>query len=101
MRDFRMRIMMIIFYVIMVALGVTFAALNATDVNINLYVSTFTMPVSVLVIVTLGIGTLFGFCLILYRYWRLKSDYRKIKNQLKLTEKEIKNLRAIPLQDQH
>ncbi|HAT9001926.1 TPA: LapA family protein, partial [Legionella pneumophila subsp. pneumophila] len=24
-----------------------------------------------------------------------------MKNQLKLTEKEIKNLRSIPLQDQH
>ena len=47
------------------------------------------------------LGIILGCILFLSRYWRLKAEHRKIKNQLKLTEKEIKNLRAIPLQDQH
>ena len=59
------------------------------------------MPISVLMTIMLGLGILIGFLLFLTRYWRVKIDCRKMKNQLRLTEKEIKNLRSIPLQDQH
>ncbi len=59
------------------------------------------MPISVLMTIMLGVGVFIGFILFITRYWRLKIEYRKMKNQLKLTEKEIKNLRSIPLQDQH
>lgn len=94
-----MRIMMTIIYVLLILIGVTFAGLNAASVQINVYFSTFNMPVSVLVILMLGLGVVIGFLLFLGRYWRLKAEHRKLKNQLKMTEKEIKNLRAIPLQD--
>lgn len=96
-----MRIVMIFIYLILIVLGISFAALNASIVQINLYFSTLSMPISVLIITILCFGTLLGFSLFLGRYWRLKAEHRKIKNQLKITEKEIKNLRAIPLQDQH
>ncbi|WP_028387609.1 lipopolysaccharide assembly protein LapA domain-containing protein [Legionella fairfieldensis] len=96
-----MRLLMMLFYLLLILLGVSFAALNASSVEVNLYFKTITMPISVLMTIMLGIGLLLGFLLFLYRYWRLKVAYLKIKSQLKLTEKEIKNLRAIPLKDQH
>lgn len=96
-----MRLLMMLFYLMLILLGVSFAALNATSVQVNFYFKTLTMPISVLMTIMLGVGLLIGFLLFLYRYWRLKVDYSKIKGQLKLTEKEIKNLRAIPLKDQH
>jgi lipopolysaccharide assembly protein A len=96
-----MRILTMIFYLALILLGVSFAVLNAASVPVNFYVKTFSVPISVLMTVMLGIGAIIGFLLFLSRYWRLKINYLKIKNQLKLTEKEIKNLRAIPLQDQH
>ncbi|KTD22801.1 Predicted membrane protein [Legionella lansingensis] len=96
-----MRLFMIIFYLFLILLGVTFAALNASSVQVNFYFTKLTMPISVLMTIMLGIGLLLGFLLFLYRYWRLKVEYLKLKNQSKLIEKEIKNLRSIPLQDQH
>lgn len=96
-----MRIFMTIFYLLLILIGVSFAALNAASVQINLYFTTLTLPISVLMTIMLGIGILLGFLIFIYRYFRLKADYRSVKNQLKLTEKEIKNLRSIPLQDQH
>lgn len=96
-----MRLLIIIIYLFLIVLGISFAALNAGAVQINLYVKTLTMPVSVLMIIMLGLGLLVGFILFLGKYWRLKLHYSKIRNQLKLTEKEIKNLRNIPLKDQH
>lgn len=96
-----MRIIVIIGYLLFILAGVSFAALNATSVQVNLYVTKVVLPISVLITVMLGMGVCIGFLLFLGKYWRLKAEHRKIINQLKLTEKEIKNLRSIPLQDQH
>ena len=96
-----MRILMTVFYLLLILTGVSFAALNARTAQINFYLTTLTMPVSVLMIVMLGVGVLIGFFLFIGRYWRLKAECHKIRSQLKLTEKEVKNLRAIPLRDQH
>ncbi len=96
-----MRLIIMLFYLILIILGVSFAALNASSVHVNFYFTTVSMPIAVLMTIMLGVGFLLAFLFFLYRYWRLKVDYLKLKNQLKMTEKEIKNLRSIPLSDQH
>jgi lipopolysaccharide assembly protein A len=96
-----MRVLMLVSYILLIIIGVSFAALNASSVQVNLYFKTVSMPISVLMTIMLGIGIFIGFILFMIRYWRLKVEYRRIKNQLKITEKEIRNLRSIPLQDQH
>lgn len=96
-----MRLFMIFIYLLLILLGVSFAALNASSVEVNLYFKTISMPISVLMTLMLGLGLILGFVLFILRYWRLKMEYSKVRSQLKLTEKEIKNLRAIPLKDQH
>lgn len=92
---------MLVLYIVLIIIGVSFAALNASSVQVNFYFKTLSMPISVLMTIMLGIGIFIGFILFIGRYWRLKIEYRKMKGQLKLTEREIKNLRSIPLQDQH
>ena len=96
-----MRIFIITFYILLILMGVSFAALNATAIQVNFYFTTIQAPISVVMTIMLGIGMLLGFFLFLTSYWRLKVEHHKIKNQLRLTEKEIKNLLAIPLNDQH
>ncbi|MDP1601711.1 MAG: LapA family protein [Legionella sp.] len=96
-----MRLVWIILYLLLILIGVSFASLNASSVQVNMYVTTLVMPVSVLMTFMLGLGILIGMLLFICRYWRLKVECLKIKNQLKITEKEIKNLRDIPLKDQH
>ncbi|QRN03921.1 DUF1049 domain-containing protein [Legionella sp. MW5194] len=96
-----MRLLMILFYLLLILVGVSFAALNANSVEVNFYVTTVTMPISILMTIMLGIGILVGFLIFLLRYWRLKRELARVRNQLRLTEKEIKNLRDIPLKDQH
>ncbi|MBA2649899.1 MAG: LapA family protein [Legionella sp.] len=96
-----MRILMLIVYLLLIILGVSFAALNASSVNINFYFKTVSMPISVLMTLMLGVGVLIGFLFFIFRYWCLKVAFYKLKNQSTLREKEIKNLRSIPLQDQH
>lgn len=88
------------FYLVLAVFGITFAALNASSIKINLYATTLAMPTVVLIGASILLGVFLGFFLFSYRYWHLKKENRKLKNQLELTEKEIKNLRSIPLHDQ-
>ncbi len=94
-----MRFIMMIFYLCLMLFGVSFAALNAGPVTLNLYFKSFTMPISVWMIVAFALGVLMGVMIFLRRYFAVKSKYRKTKHHLTLMEREIKNLREIPLKD--
>ena len=96
-----MRFIKLIMYLILVIFGVSFAALNAENVALNFYFKQINLPVSVLLIISFGIGVILGFIVFYARYWRLKVEFRALKHHLSLTEKELKNIRAIPLDDKH
>ena len=96
-----MRIVMMIIYLLVIIIGISFAVLNSTSVQVDFYITTIKMPVSMFMFLMLGIGIVVGFVFYLPKSLRLKYEIRNLKAQLRLTEKEIKNLRAIPLQDQH
>lgn len=96
-----MRIVMTLFYLVIALLGVSFAALNASSVAVSFYFIKVSMPVSILIMLTLGVGIVTGFMIFLLRYYRLKSENRRLKNQLKITQREIKNLRTIPVTDNY
>ena len=95
-----MRIVVLFFYLFLILIGISFAALNATNVAVDFYFFTLNLPVSVLAVIMLGVGVIIGFLLFLMKYWRIKILNSKLKNQLKLTEREIKNLRTIPIRNE-
>lgn len=77
----------------------TFAILNSESVTINYYLGQSTLPLSLLLVFVFAFGCLVS---MLVGFWLLiKSkllNYR-LRQRLTLAEKEIENLRAIPLQD--
>jgi putative membrane protein len=93
-----MRFFMMFVYLALIIIGVSFAALNASTAEVNFYFKTWTMPLSVVITIALGIGMLIGFMVFLGRYWRLKAEHRRVKHQLRTLEKEIQHLHSIPLQ---
>ena len=96
-----MRLLTLLFTLVLLLLGISFAALNAEPVTVNFYVATISIPISLMIVIALGIGMLIGFLLIFFSYLKLKNENRKLKNRKKVTEKEVENLRAIPLKNEH
>jgi lipopolysaccharide assembly protein A len=94
-----LRIISYFFLLIIILFGMTFATLNSESVTINYYFATATMPLSLLLVLVFAFGCLIG---MLVGFWLLikskLSNYR-LKQRLQLVEKEVGNLRAIPLQD--
>lgn len=94
-----MRIISFLFLVLLTMLGITFAGLNAQPVLLKYYVGEYELPLSMLVALTLGVGLLFGLFTTVVIYLRLKRQNYKLKSKLRVIEKEVENLRSLPLRD--
>jgi len=77
--------------------GITFAALNANSVVFNYYFNSKQISLALLLVGALGIGIFLGFIFMLFTLIKLKKDKYKIKSQLKIVEKELENLRSLPI----
>lgn len=96
-----MRIFTYVFTIILLIFGITFSILNAKLVPINYYVGSHQFPLSLLLVLTLGIGILFGLIVSFKIYLRLKRECYQLRQRTKLAEKEVENLRTIPIKDEH
>lgn len=94
-----MRIFNYIILLFLILLGITFAVLNAESVAIHYYFNTSKLPLSLLLVLVLTIGIILGFLAGFIRWLALKKENFRLHQRLKLAEKEIENLRAIPLKD--
>ena len=94
-----MRIISFFFLIIIVMFGVTFATLNSESVTINYYFGQSTLPLSLLLVLVFALGCLIGMLVGFWLVIKAKLQNYRIKQRLSLAEKEIENLRAIPLQD--
>ncbi len=94
-----MKILSYVLVIIILIVGVSFAGLNSESVSINYYVGVGKLPLSLLVVITFAIGCLIGLLVGIAMYLRLKSQNFRLKNRIKIAEKEVSNLRTMPLQD--
>lgn len=96
-----MRILSYIFILLIIVLGITFATLNSMTVNVNYYVGHKDMPLSLLLAIVFAFGGLMGIIVGLWILIKTKMKNFRLRQKLRMAEKEIENLRAIPLQDKH
>ena len=96
-----MRILGYIVLIVLLLLGVTFAYLNANQVVFNYYFGEWSLPLSLLLLFTLGIGIILGWLAIFFPWLKLKRKSSRLKKELKYARQEIENLRSIPIKDSH
>ena len=97
----RVRIFSYIFILLIVLIGISFATLNSDAVNINYYIGEKELPLSLLLALVFGFGCVLGILVGVWILIKTKIKNYRLQQRLKLAEKEIENLRAIPLQDKH
>lgn len=94
-----MRIISYFLLLAIVIFGMTFATLNSESVTVNYYFSESTLPLSLLLVIAFALGCFIGMVVGLWLLLKAKMHNYRVKQKLLLAEKEIENLRAIPLQD--
>jgi lipopolysaccharide assembly protein A len=96
-----MRCITYLFLIVLFILGLIFAGLNSDLVNVNYYLGTKRLPLSLLTILSFVLGGLLGLFTAFITYVKLKYVNRHLRHRLILVEKELSNLRALPFKDQH
>ena len=94
-----MRIVSYFFILIIVLFGMTFATLNSESVTINYSLGQATLPLSLLLVLIFALGCLIGIIVGLWLLFKAKLYNYRLRQRLSWAEKEIENLRAIPIQD--
>ena len=95
------RISLFIVLVVIAILGLSFAVLNADTVSLKYYFGEFSAPLSLDIVLSLACGALLGVAASMTVVVRLRRDLSRLNKTVKLTEKEVANLRALPLKDKH
>lgn len=95
------RILTIAFFVTVFVLGAAFSAKNTSAVSIDFYFSTITLPLSVIIIVSLITGIMIGAFAIFARTLSLRYENRRLHKQLATTEQELNSLRILPIKNEH
>jgi putative membrane protein len=93
------RIISYFFLLAIVIFGMTFATLNSESVTINYYFNQSTLPLSLLLVLVFALGCLVGMIVGFWLLIKAKIMNYRLRQRLELADKEIENLRAIPLQD--
>jgi len=77
--------------------GLTFASLNSSIVTFNYYLGSKEIVLSLLLVGVFGIGIFFGLLVAVLLWIKAKRDNMHLKSRLKVAEKEVENLRSIPI----
>ncbi len=93
------RIMTIILFVIVLILGAGFSAINLTPVDINYYLGVLSLPLSVVIIIAIILGSLLGALALSTTILRLKYENHRLRKKLANSEQEIERLRILPITD--
>lgn len=96
-----MRIFTYGLFIVIALFSLTFACLNAEPVGINYYIGHSKLPLSLLLALAFCGGAILGLLIGFVTWFRLKRENTRLTQRVKLAEKEISNLRVIPLRDNH
>lgn len=92
-----MRIFSYLFLLAVMLVGLTFASLNAQVITFNYYLGTKELPLSILLVLAFGVGIFLGLFGAVYSWFKARRDVVRMKSRLKVVEKEVENLRSIPI----
>lgn len=93
------RIAQLILVFIILLVGLAFHLKNNQLIELNYYVGAIELPVSLIVVLVLCLGAFLGVLASLPIIIKLKQQKHRLEKQIKNSEKEINNLRVMPVKD--
>jgi putative membrane protein len=85
----------------LVPVGVALTRHNLSPVQVDLYFTTVTLPLALLLTLALTCGIVLSLFAGALWYWRHRTHLHRLRRELRMCRAEIKNLREIPIKDNH
>lgn len=101
MKNGLMRYILYLFWILIILLGITFAALNPQKIVLNYYLDTQAIYLPLIILLALLVGAVLGIIVLLPSWIKNKNTVRQLKYKVKQIEQEVENLRTIPIKDVH
>lgn len=96
-----LRLIYISLTLVVIIIGVAFSVLNAENIQLNYYLGSVELPLSLVLVVAMIIGAILGILASLSLIIGSRRSTNKLKRSVEVAEKEIVNLRNIPIKDNH
>lgn len=93
------RLLGFLFLIVLVALGLSFAVLNADPVTLNYYFGFLEVPLSMIVVVSLVAGALIGVLVSMGSLLRLRQTSARLKRQLHAAQRDADRVTILPARD--
>lgn len=95
------RIIILAVLLLVALLGLSFAQMNADSVQLTYYFGEVRAPLSLVVVLAIALGAFLGVLAAMGMVIGQKREIAKLRKSVKLAEKEVSNLRSLPLKDSH
>lgn len=96
-----MRLLSLAVLLIVFLLGLSFAILNPDKVVLNYYFGESEVRISTALVLALVLGALLGLLSGLGVVLKQRARISRLTRAVSVTEKEVKNLRSLPIKDNH
>lgn len=96
-----LKIIYIAVIVLLVITGLVFAVLNAEPVQFNYYFDSLSIPLSLSLLAAMIVGAILGVLASAGVILRHKREVLRLRKAVDIAEKEVNNLRSLPLRDDH
>jgi len=95
------RLVKIILISIVTLITVVFTLLNSQPVKINFYFGHYELDLLVVIVISLVVGAVLGITAAMVKLLGLKQEVARKDKKIRVMEKEVENLRSLPLKDDH
>jgi len=95
------RIVYSFIFLVLVIFGIVFAVLNAEPVKLNYYFGSEDVALSLIIVFAMIVGAILGVVASASMIISNRREVMKLRKSVELAEKEVTNLRAIPIRDNH
>lgn len=92
-----MVVIKLLFVLVFLIVGASFAIINDAPVVVDLYFVTPELPLSLLLLLALGFGILLGGLAGMVYFMRVKKENADLKRKSRLVSEEVRNLRTMPI----
>lgn len=82
-----MKIFIYLFVLFLLILGISFSLLNANDTTINYLLGSVTLPLSLLITISIVLGAALSLLLCLVKFLRLKATLYQLRKKISKLEK--------------
>jgi len=91
------KLIKLVVVVILAGVGAAFAIINDQPASIDLYFANPTLPLSLVLLLAVGVGIILGAIASSFYFMRIKKENADLRRQSRLVAQEVKNLRTLPI----